>query len=299
MADFHTLVNLVAALLFLPALPAYARLMVRLLPARLEPADPGQPRYLDQAALETPAIALACAAREALRLADLLEAMLAEGQKLVGSAQRRDGTPRGQDDVLDRLNTAIKAYLAEIDHDSLSDADQQRLVDVLGFAANLEAAASLIERGLLARTAKLARRGVRLAPETRRVLGAVLDRLSANLGLAAALFIKEDDEGATRLAAKKEEIPRDRGCCHGRPFRTVARRPKRRAGSGRDRRASRHPAGPQASQRPHRCGRSLPRAGAERPAAAEPDARRVLNGSSIHGVELGQAVFFAVAERSI
>ena len=39
-------------------------------------ADAAAPRYLDEAALETPSVALANAAREVLRMADQLEAML-------------------------------------------------------------------------------------------------------------------------------------------------------------------------------------------------------------------------------
>ena len=64
-ADFHTGFNVVAALLFFPLLKPFARLLVGLLPARVNTADPSQPIYLDWAARETPSIALAGAAREA------------------------------------------------------------------------------------------------------------------------------------------------------------------------------------------------------------------------------------------
>jgi phosphate:Na+ symporter len=63
-ADFHTVFNLLLAVIFLPLLGPWAALLRRLLPARVEPDDPGQPRYLEPAALETPPIALAAAARE-------------------------------------------------------------------------------------------------------------------------------------------------------------------------------------------------------------------------------------------
>ena len=75
-ADFHTGFNVVLALLFYPLLRPFARLLVRLLPARVDAADPSRPIYLDWAARETPRIALAGAAREALRMVDLFEAML-------------------------------------------------------------------------------------------------------------------------------------------------------------------------------------------------------------------------------
>ena len=75
-ADFHTCFNIVTAVLFFPVLGPLARLLKRMLPARAVPTDPSRPVYLDQAALEVPAVALAAAAREALRMADVLETMV-------------------------------------------------------------------------------------------------------------------------------------------------------------------------------------------------------------------------------
>src|SRR5207237_2763640 len=61
-ADFHTGFNIVLALLFFPLLKPFAKLLSRLLPVRVDTADPSQPAYLDGAARETPSIALAGAA---------------------------------------------------------------------------------------------------------------------------------------------------------------------------------------------------------------------------------------------
>jgi phosphate:Na+ symporter len=57
-------------LLFLPVLNPYAKLLRWLIPARIDPADPSRPLYLDSVASETPVIALGGAAREALRMVD-------------------------------------------------------------------------------------------------------------------------------------------------------------------------------------------------------------------------------------
>ena len=75
-ADFHTLFNLVVAAISLPLLRPYAALLRRWLPERIDPTDPARPLYLDPAARETPIVALGAAAREALRLVDVLEDML-------------------------------------------------------------------------------------------------------------------------------------------------------------------------------------------------------------------------------
>jgi phosphate:Na+ symporter len=58
-ADFHTAFNIVLALLFFPVLRPFAKLLMKLLPARVDPADPSRPMYLDGAARD----ALDCACR--------------------------------------------------------------------------------------------------------------------------------------------------------------------------------------------------------------------------------------------
>src|SRR5438132_4680070 len=114
-ADFHTGFNIVLALLFFPLLKPFARLLVRLLPARVDTADPSQPLYLDWAAHETPSIALAGAAREALRMVDVFEAMLRGALDSLNRGDRKRVTETARmDNVLDGLDTAIKEYLTSI-----------------------------------------------------------------------------------------------------------------------------------------------------------------------------------------
>ena len=49
---------------------------MRVLPERKQTEDASAPRYLDEAALDTPPLALANAARETLRMGDAVEVML-------------------------------------------------------------------------------------------------------------------------------------------------------------------------------------------------------------------------------
>ena len=111
-ADFHTAFNLLLALIFFPLLKPYAYLLRRMLPAQVNQADPGRPIYLDPAARETPIVAIGGAAREALRLADVVESMLVGLREAFAKGDRRQiSETRRLDDILDKLNTAIKAYI--------------------------------------------------------------------------------------------------------------------------------------------------------------------------------------------
>ncbi len=203
-ADLHTAFNLVLAALFFPLLPAYARLLRHALPHRVEAADPSRPLYLDESALETPVVAVGAAAREALRLADLLEHMLqAAAEAFVADDRKRVAEARRMDDLLDRLNGAIKAYLTSLDPEALSAEDQRRIEEIIAFTTNLEHAGDVLDRNLLGHAAKRLKRSVPLPPEQAEELTGIIARLITNLRTGAAIFMTEDVRGARLLVAEK------------------------------------------------------------------------------------------------
>lgn len=204
-ADFHTAFNLVLAALFLPFLRPYAALLRRLLPARLDQADPSRPIYLDRAAIETPVVAIGAAAREALRLADVLEAMLqALRDAFEKDDRRRIAEIRRMDDVLDRLNAAIKAYVTALDPEAMTDADHRRMEQVLAFATNLEHAGDVVDKNLAALASKRLKRGLAFSREGQAELAGMMERLAANLRMAASVFMTEEPRAARLLASEKE-----------------------------------------------------------------------------------------------
>jgi phosphate:Na+ symporter len=245
-ADFHTGFNVVLALLFFPLLKPFARLLVRFLPARVDAADPSQPMYLDGAARETPSIALAGAAREALRMVDVFEAMLRGALDSLDRGDRKRVTQTARmDDVLDRLDTAIKEYLTSLDTDALDDTDHRRLSEILAFTTNLEHAGDIVEKSLMPLAAKQIKRGVSFSEAGRLEIREMLERLTSNARAAAAVFMTEDPRAARQLLGEKGSLPRPRSAGNRSAFRAGPSRPSRKH---RDEHApSRHPAGSQAS----------------------------------------------------
>jgi phosphate:Na+ symporter len=75
-AAFHLIFNVAMALIALPLLPRLERGLVWAFADAPDPLDPATPRYLLGSAADAPVVALTNAAREALRLADGLEALL-------------------------------------------------------------------------------------------------------------------------------------------------------------------------------------------------------------------------------
>ena len=204
-ADFHTGFNLILALIFFPLLTPYANLLRRLLPARIDPADPSRPLYLDQAAIEVPMVALGSATREALRMADALEAMLSGLDDALRRPDRRQLSElKRLDDVLDSLNTAIKSYMTSLPSEAMTDDDHRRVLEILCFATNLEHAGDIIDKGLLGIVTKLVKRGLVFPAAEAEPLGRILDRLKTNLRPAASLLVTGDDRAARLLVEEKE-----------------------------------------------------------------------------------------------
>jgi phosphate:Na+ symporter len=204
-ADFHTGLNLVLAAIFFPLLTPFAALLRQLIPARVDPSDPSRPLYLDPAARETPVIALGGAAREALRMADVVETMLLGLRDIFEKADRRQiAETRRLDNILDKLNPAIKTYVMTLDPEALGTADQRRLREILSFATEMEHSGDIVDKNLCGIASKMLKRGVTFSKSGQAELLATIDRLITNVRTSGSLFMTGDERAARLLASEKE-----------------------------------------------------------------------------------------------
>jgi phosphate:Na+ symporter len=138
-------------------------------------------------------------------MADVLESMLVGLRDTFERTDRRQiGQTKRIDDVLDQLNTAIKAYVTALDGDALSDADIRRAREILAFATNIEQAGDIVARNLLGIANRLDKRGLAFSETGRTELLSMIDRLIANIRTAASLFMSGDERAARLLASEKE-----------------------------------------------------------------------------------------------
>ncbi|WP_298015078.1 Na/Pi cotransporter family protein [uncultured Castellaniella sp.] len=204
-ANFHLIFNLIVAACFMPVLQPYAHLLQRLLPHRSNPDDPARPRYLDESAREVPAVALGQAARESLRLTDLLRESLQLTQRaLLQEDGQATGRARYLNGAIGQLDQSITTYLATLEQESLSPDDEQYLKAILTFSMNIAHAASVSGMGLLGHASRLHKKHWSLDAEQRTELTDTLDRLQRNLRQAASLFVSGDRQVARNLAFEKD-----------------------------------------------------------------------------------------------
>lgn len=205
-ANAHTGFNLVLALIFLPILNPIARLLERLVQ---DASDPKEKRvnHLDETALDRPAVALANATREVMRLADTVELMLQEAIVTFreGDESRRIGISRLDNDV-DRLQEAVKLYLARLTRQPLEEEDMRRCFDLILFTTNLEHVGDIIDRGLLALAAKKQRNGLSFSEAGWSEITALHQNVIEQMRLAVTVFVTRDLALARELVAEKDQI---------------------------------------------------------------------------------------------
>jgi phosphate:Na+ symporter len=184
-----------------------ARLCTRLLPDQPVELDPGRPRHLDRTTLDTPSLALACAAREALRMGDVVETMLRDSLDVLGRGDRQKLEWMSKlDDTVDRLHEAIKLFVTDVSREPLSPDESRRAAEILAFTTNLEHIGDIIDKNLLELARKKIRKQLRFSNEGWREIEALHGRVLNNLQLALGVFMSDDVGIARKLIDEKVAV---------------------------------------------------------------------------------------------
>jgi phosphate:Na+ symporter len=203
--DAHLAFNVALAVIFLPLTPVVARLARRLAPVPTATAD--GPRHLDPAALGSPTTALAAAARETLRVGDTVERMLEMNlAALRTDDERMCQAVREMDDKVDRLEEAVKLYVAKLGRDDLGEDDSKRATEILSYAINLEHIGDVIEKNLNKLVLKKISNHMVFSEEGFAEIERFYLRTIENLHLAQTVFMVRDRKLARKLVEGKIEI---------------------------------------------------------------------------------------------
>lgn len=205
--NFHTAFNLGLAVLFILPVERLARLLVRLLPEPPRPADAGLPQYLDESALDSANVALANAARESMRMADMVERMLTGLVEVFGKDDRARAAAISQvDPLLDRLGVAIRQYLADLGGEALNEEDGERSQEILAFVINIEHIGDITANNLMEFAAKKALHGQDFSADDIQDLAAMHGQVMESLRLGFTVFMRGDVRAAQQLIARKEVL---------------------------------------------------------------------------------------------
>jgi phosphate:Na+ symporter len=208
---FHLLFNLALAAVFVPLVGPVARLTERWLADRVDPASLSSPlanpSHLDDDAIGSPRIALTCATREVLRMADWVEAML---RRSLDALQTRDkaviATVARMDNEVDAMYGALKHYLVKVSRNPLSDEESERCMEITAFTVKLEHLGDIVEKNLLQLAKKRLDSDRQFSPQGWAELTNLHARVIDNFQLALNVLVSGDVDTARQLIEEKEKF---------------------------------------------------------------------------------------------
>jgi phosphate:Na+ symporter len=201
-ANAHTIFNVALALLFLPVAPFAADLITRLIPESRRTAAGAI--YLNPAVLDTPAVALGQALREALRMGDVVLQSLRDTIHVLernDEALMREVIAR--DDLIDRLEEDIKQYLVKLREHSLTEEQAERETALIFVIVNLEEIGDVIDKNLMELAEKKIRGNYVFSAQGWREIADLHAKVLENLELAMAALAAGDREVAEKVIRHK------------------------------------------------------------------------------------------------
>jgi phosphate:Na+ symporter len=206
-ANAHTLFNVGLTALFLPFSSILARFISSLVREDKESDGFFGPKYLDEQMLETPALALGQATREALRMADIVSEMFTktiatfsgEDPELIEYIEEKDN----QVDTLDR---EIKHYLTKLSQQNLTHEQSKREFGILAFVNNMENIGDIVDRNLMDLATKKLSKGVHFSEPGMKEIVLLHKKVLQNLELAISAFASGDPALAQQVLERKLEI---------------------------------------------------------------------------------------------
>ncbi len=162
---------------------------------------------LDPAALEDPPRALGCAARELLRMGEVIEKMLVAAMGLYEVWDDRVANAiHDEDKALRQMHLDLKLYLAGMNRHKLDDSAVNGAIEASLMAANLEAAADQVARKMTDLARKLSHEGISFSKSGKQEIDDFMDRIQANVQLALTVMMTRNPDDARELVAEKESI---------------------------------------------------------------------------------------------
>ena len=207
-ANAHTIFNVANTFLFIGFTGVLARIVERLVPDKpLDEDKLPDSKYLDDALLATPSLALNRVRLEIGELGGIVEEMLTDIMPAFfqGDEHALDIVSKS-DDKVDRIHGQILLYLGKISEESLSEKETRELMGLMAVANNLENIGDIVETHITALGRKRIQESVNISNATRKVINQLHESVLVMFKDAVYSVSEEDKELATRVIAAKQDI---------------------------------------------------------------------------------------------
>lgn len=209
-ANAHTIFNVANTLIFIWFTGHLARLVERLVPDKPLEEDVGaivKPKYLDEALLSTPSLALDRVRLEILHMGEKVDAMLKDILPAIVNRDRESLTEIERlDDSVDLLHSKILGYMGKISKGTLTDIQTAEFLRLMEAVNDLENIGDIVESGMVVAGYEVVDKGITISPSTQKVLaefhGAVMRTVSA----AVQAVSQNNVRAAETVTTMKQDI---------------------------------------------------------------------------------------------
>jgi phosphate:Na+ symporter len=205
-ANAHTIFNVMNAIIFLP----FIGLSARFISKHYTPSNEKEkfaPKYLDERALESPALAFGNAKREFLRMADLVNDMLRESVNVMGkSGIDLIAKIEEQDDQVDILNREIRFYLAKVTPEILTREQAERQMELISLSNDVENIGDVLNVNILTLARQKVSRGVAFSAQGWDEIRDFHSKVCENLDLALNAYATLNEETARKVLRHRTSL---------------------------------------------------------------------------------------------
>lgn len=206
-AAFHLGLNLLVALVGITLAKPLIAVVEGLVPAMNAEENDSKPKYLDFNNMSSPAVCLACAKRETLNMANIVQKMVSSSLPVL-----RNNDPEllksivRMDDSVDGLYVEIKLYIAQVLQSELTQEESQKALDLLSFTTNMEHIGDIVDGGLMTLAKKKINEQIQFSEEGLAEISAMHEVVTNNFELAINTYISEDSDLAHQLYETKADV---------------------------------------------------------------------------------------------
>ena len=140
-------------------------------------------------------------------MGDIIESMLRKAMRALMTNDRKLAAEVSRmDNIVDRLDEAIKLYVTKVTRESLDDRDGRRAMEIISFSINLEHIGDIIDKNLMELAVKKIKHKYEFSKEGAAELEAFHKRIIDNLKLAFSVFINDNVKVARTLIGEKTQL---------------------------------------------------------------------------------------------
>ncbi|MFH1830074.1 MAG: Na/Pi cotransporter family protein [Pseudomonadota bacterium] len=205
----HLLFNIFITVLFLPLVRPGVWLVKKIVPRKFEEKAVFGPKYLDESALDTPALAFAQARREIMRIARIAHEMFENVLQLFHlnvDFDRLEEKTGSADDKIDLLEKAVRFYISKVSQKALTEAQAKAQVALLSIGSELEAVGDAISKEIIALAHKKRRKLARFSDEGYAELTKLHKLVLSNFDLMISMLTQPHKDIALKVLRHEKHL---------------------------------------------------------------------------------------------